>query len=56
MSFIGLAKLLGCQLLSYLWFIQVALSEPTTIICSTDNPKGSLHVLALEKFGELVSR
>ncbi|WP_163836267.1 TRAP transporter substrate-binding protein [Spartinivicinus ruber] len=56
MSFIGLAKLLGCQLLSYLWFIQVALSEPTTIICSTDNPKVSLHVLALEKFGELVSR
>lgn len=29
-------------------------SEPITIICSTDNPKDSLHVLALEKFGDLV--
>ena len=31
-----------------------AFSDPVKIVCNTDNPKESLHVIALEKFGELV--
>lgn len=30
-------------------------SAPIKIICSTDNPEGSMHVVALKKFGELVA-
>lgn len=29
-------------------------SQPLKIVCSTDNPEGSLHVVALNKFDELV--
>jgi len=34
----------------------VPLYAQTTIICNTSNPEGSLHVNALKKFGELVSK
>ena len=33
-----------------------AFSDPVKIVCNTDNPKESLHVIALEKFGELVKK
>ncbi|MBF0235442.1 MAG: TRAP transporter substrate-binding protein [Desulfamplus sp.] len=31
-------------------------AEPVAIVCSTDNPEGSLHVVALQKFDELVQK
>ncbi len=31
-------------------------SAPVKIVCSTDNPNGSIHVVALEKFGELIAK
>ncbi|WP_219340221.1 TRAP transporter substrate-binding protein [Spartinivicinus marinus] len=50
-----LRKVVGVVLLSY-GLVGTGLSEPIKIICSTDNPQGSLHVTALERFGSLVSK
>jgi TRAP-type C4-dicarboxylate transport system substrate-binding protein len=50
-------------MIKYFTFISILLilsfsvtSAPIKIVCSTDNPKGSMHVIALEKFGELVAK
>lgn len=43
------------MLVCIFWMSSV-FAKPITIVSSTDNPEGSLHVLALEKFGELLEK